>query len=287
MAPQGTGSYAVTAYFTNKPITTITTNPTGLGFTVQFGGINYYYYGPQNFSSDFFGSWTPGSSQAIASWTPQQPYSINSRFSFQSWSDGGALAHNIVVPSTASTVTASFTPQFVPIAYATPSCAANVTLSPSSPSGDGFYSKGTKLTVAETPASGWILTGWLQDLKGKAKSQSLTVNDEELAVANFNTSATALAVTALSPASLPAGAPGHTLTIKGKGFTGSSIVFVNNSYRVSQFVSASEITVPLTTSDLASAGGIPGGGLEFPEWRPLLGLPAAHVLRDEPVEGFA
>jgi astacin len=262
LVPDGAASYAVTAYFTKQPITTIATSPAGLGFTVD----GNYWYGPQNFSSDYFSGWTPGSSHTVAVWTPEQPYSYNSRFSFANWSDGGAASHSIILPSGASTLTATFTPQFLPIAYATPSCGGNVTISPTS--ADGFYNQGTTVTVAETPASGWILTSWLYDLVGRVASRKLVVNDEELAVANYDTTTAALAVTALSPWLLKAGGAGQTVAIKGRGFTSSSVVFVNNVYRATSFISAGQINVALTASDIAAAGAFPIGVSNFPSGAP-------------------
>jgi hypothetical protein len=250
--------FAVTAYLTTQPVTTITTTPPGLGFQVD----GTYWYGPQNFASDFFPSWTPGSTHTLSTWTPQQPYSVNTRFNFNSWSDNGAISHSITVPAGASTLTGSFTAQYVPVVYQQPGCASTVTLSPAS--SDGFYTSGSAVTVKSTASTGWTLTGWLYDLKGRAAAQKLDVTDEELAVANDDTSVTSLAVNSLKPASLAAGGIGGTVAISGAGFTASSIVFVNNVYRTSRFVSSREIDVSLTAADIAQAGALPIGVSNFP-----------------------
>ncbi len=263
--PETSTPYNVTANFTKQPVTTITTNPPGLGLYVD--GV--FWYGPQSFASDYFSSWTPGSTHTISSYTPQLPYSINSRYAFSSWSDGGALTHSITATTANQTFTANFTPQFVPVAYATPSCAAAVTLTPGSP--DGFYSKGTNVSVTANTAAGWVLTGWLNDLAGTANPQNLIVNDEELAVANYDTMAATLAVTSLAPASLTAGSAGQMLVIKGTAFTPSppsSIVFVNNVFRTSQFVSSTQINVNLTPADVATAGAFQVGVSNFPSGAP-------------------
>ncbi|MGH6848337.1 MAG: M12 family metallopeptidase [Methylocella sp.] len=260
--PENSGAYNVTGDFSTKPVTTVTTNPPGLGLYVD----GTFWYGPQSFASDYFSSWTPGSTHTVSSYTPQLPYSINSRYAFLSWSDSGTLTHTIVAPGTNTTFTASFTPQFVPIAYATPSCAASVALAPGS--SDGFYSKGSIVTVTATPASGWVLTSWLDDLTGTANPQNLTINDEELAVANYDTTATALAITSLTPVSLTKGSAGQTLSITGAGFTPSSIVFINNVFRTSQFVSATQINVNLMSTDLATPGAFPVAVSNFPSGAP-------------------
>ena len=283
--PENSASFAVAGYFSNQPITTITTNPPGLGVYVDGG----FWYGPQSFASDFFPGWTPGSLHSLSSYSPQLPYSINSRYAFSAWSDGGALAHNIT--ASPATYTASFTPQFIPIAYATPSCAANVTFSPTSP--DGFYSQGTNVTFSSATAAGWSLTGWLNDLNGKAETQTLTVNDEELAIANYNTNRVPLQIFSFSPTSATAGASGQTLTIWAAGLTPWTIVFVNNIYRSSFIasgppaiqaaqsnaapsiadsgplvVSPTHLNVALTATDLGTPTAFPVGVSNFPPGAP-------------------
>jgi len=277
--PENSTSYAVSAYFSNQPVTTITTNPPGLGVYVD----GSFWYGPQSFASDFFPGWTPGSSHSVSTYTPQLPYSVNSRYAFSAWSDGGALTHNIT--ASLATYMASFTPQFVPIAYAIPSCAANVTFTPTS--ADGFYSQGANVTVTAATAPGWSLTGWLNDLSGKIETQTLTVNDEELAVANYNTNRVPLQISSLSPATMTAGSGDQTLTIWAAGLTPWSIVFINNVYRnhltaigpsIAQpvnsaagpsfaaplVVSPTHLNVGMIAADLAAATAFPVAVANFP-----------------------
>ena len=250
--------FNVIAYLTTQPITTIATNPIGAGFQVD----GDYWYGPQNFASDVFPSWTVGSMHTLSTWSPQYSYSINSRLSFVRWTDGGKITHSITVPAGASTIVGGFTQQFVPVAYAQPGCAATVSFSPSSTS--GFYNLNTELTINATTATGWTLTGWLYDLTGLTNPQTLKVTGEELAVANYDTSATPLAISSLAPHLEKSGTAGTTVTINGTGFTASSIVFVNNVYRVSTYVSPTQIKVKLVASDVTQPGAIPIGVSNFP-----------------------
>ena len=276
--PETSTPYNVTANFTKQPVTTITTNPPGLGLYVD--GV--FWYGPQSFASDYFSSWTPGSTHTISSYTPQLPYSINSRYAFSSWSDGGALTHSITATAANQTFTANFTPQFAPVAYATPSCAAAVTLTPGLP--DGFYSKGTNVAVTANTAAGWVLTGWLDDLAGTTNPQTLIVNDEELAVANYDTTAAALAVTSLAPASLTAGSAGQTLVIKGTAFTPSppsSIVFVNNVFSNIAIRRRNSNQCQPYTGGCSNSRGVPGRRLQFPVGRALFSLYGTAILRDD------
>jgi hypothetical protein len=238
----------VIAYFTQRPITTIVTSPPGLAVTVD----GNFWYTPQNFSSDYFPSWTPGSSHAVAGLSPQLPYSINSRYLFASWSDGGLQSHNYVVPATNATLSAAMTPQFVPIGYATPTCAATVSLSPSSPGGDGFYSSGTSVSFNAAPAGGFAFIGWRGDLTGLANPQNLVVNDEELASANYDATATPLAITSFNPPFAFLGSS-VTVAVNGTGFTPATLAYVNTYYRASQYVSPTQINVSLTAADLVGA----------------------------------
>jgi len=250
--------FAVTEYTTTQPITTITTTPPGLGFQVD----GDYWYGPQNFASDFFSKWTPGSKHTLTTWTPQQPYSVNTRFEYKSWSDGGGRTHTITVPTGASTLAGTFQAQYVPIATQQPDCASTVTISPASST--GFYNEGSTVTVKSAAATGWVLTGWLYDLAGHVDPQKLDVTDEELAIANSDTTTTPLSVSALKPAFLKMGGTGGTVQIAGAGFTPGSIVFVNNVYRPSTYVNKTQINVALTAADLAEAGNFQIGVSNFP-----------------------
>ena len=99
------------------------------------------------------------------------------------------------------------------------------------------------------------------------------MNDEELAIANYNISATPLALTALTPDLFDAGSSGGTVKLAGTGFTANSIVFVNNVYRASTFVNAKEIEVPIDSADL------PDRRFQFSQQRPLLSLRRANLLR--------
>lgn len=254
----------ITANFSSQPIYTLTTSPAGLGMLID----GQFWYGPQNFAADYFPSWTPGSSHTVSTFTPQYPYSVNSRYRFLSWSDAGAMTHSYLAPATPSTLTLRMRGQFVPIAYATPSCAANVTLSPASPTGDGFYNVGATVTVTSNSASGWTLTGWRNDLTGLTNPQSIFVNDEKLAVADYNTASVPLTATSFTPSSASAGSGAFTLAINGAGFTPASVAFVNNAFRFSSFVSASQITVDLTSTDVANAGAFPIGVANFPPSSP-------------------
>ena len=64
-------------------------------------------------------------------------------------------------------------------------------------------------------------------------------------------------ITNLSPASAPVGTQSLTLTINGTGFLSSSDVTFNGNGRLVTFISATQLTVALTTADLSAPGAYP------------------------------
>jgi hypothetical protein len=252
------------AGFTPDQITTIKTtpgDPNDLGAMIDGG----FWYTPKNFSPYYDSAWTPGSSHSISVDSPQYPLSYATRYAFSSWSDHGAQTHNIIVPTGNASLTARLIPQYLPIATLNQSCAGSIALSPPSPQGDGFYNSGTTVTFNQTTASGWEFTGWQGDLAGLTNPRSLNVTNEEAVYANYNTAPQPLSITSLSPPNARAGKPGFTQTINGTGFTQQSLVFIASNYRSgTQYVSSTQITVPISSADIATAGGFQIGVENFP-----------------------
>ena len=242
--PYGT----ITAAFTSSPVFTVTSSPPGRWLYID-GNFNY---GPRNFALPYDTGWTTGSTHTLSTVSPQYPYSSNTRYAFADWSDGGAITHTVTVPATSSTYTAVLTPQYYLADWFYPGCAATLGVSPSS--SDGFYDSGTTVTLTETPATGWVFTGWQYDLSGKAPSAPLTMNDEELAVANYNTVVTPLSISSLYPGAVPAGEGSFTLTVNGKGFTANTIAFVNGVYRAPTYVSPTQLTLAMLPGDVTAPG---------------------------------
>ncbi|GAB2864154.1 hypothetical protein GCM10027044_26030 [Hymenobacter ruber] len=75
-------------------------------------------------------------------------------------------------------------------------------------------------------------------------------------------------ITSLSPSSATAGDPAQTLTVNGTNFISASVVNFNGTARTTTYVSGTQLTIQLTTADLATAGSYdvtvanptPGGG---------------------------
>jgi hypothetical protein len=259
-------SPSVQALFTPDAVTTVATTPGDVGIGVLIDNSDFWYT-PKNFSSYYDSGWTTGSTHTLSVSSPQLPYSINTQYVFHNWSDGGAQAHMITVPPGNSVFAATMTPEFVPVYYVNEGCAGGISVAPISTM-NGFYDYGTVLTFTETPASGWKFTGWQNDLSGKMNPQTLTLSSEALVTADYNTTGTPLTLGTLSPSSATAGAAGFTLTLNGTGFTNNSNVYINNTFRVSKFISPTEVTVSIMKSDLAMAGAFQAGVQNYPSGAP-------------------
>ncbi|MGB8013643.1 MAG: choice-of-anchor D domain-containing protein [Terriglobales bacterium] len=240
-------SINLTTYFTNSPVYTVTANPLASQVGVLVDGE--WWYAPVNFA------WTPSSSHTLGIDSPQYPWSSNTYFDFSSWSNGGTQTQTITAPSGNTTYTANITPNYYVADYPLEgSCAATISVLPASTE-NGYYPTGSQISFGETPASGLSFTGWLYDLSGTTTPQNLTVDDEVLVAADYNVNSTPLSISSLSPPSGTAGGAGFTLTINGTGFTTGTYIYINGYYRaVATFVSATQVTIPLLASDIASPG---------------------------------
>jgi len=251
-------------YFSNTPIYTVDVVPETFSSNFYAFVDGDFWYTPKNFSAYYDSTWTYKSTHTLSLQALQYPYSYASRYSFLRWSDGGAISHSIAsLPATATDYTATVKPQFEPATnFGYPPCGGTAEISPQSPTNDGFYPTGQKLTFSATPSvnsppvtnGDWFFAGWTYDLAGTAKTKTLTANDETLVFANFNSVATPLTLASLSPASVPAGSAGFALTLTGTGFTGKSVVSLNGTYPAVKFVSSTTLSVRVTAADVATPG---------------------------------
>jgi hypothetical protein len=244
-----------TAEFSPNPVYTVNVSPNAFSSYLYIYADGGFSYAPKNFSVYYDPSWTSGSMHTLSVDTPEYPYSSNSRYAFSSWSDGTATTTDTVtLTSTSTTYTANLTPEFYVTYYVNESCAGSINVSPGSPTGDGFYPTGDALTFTETGNSGWLFTGWQYDLSGTSSSQPLTVTDEVLVTADYNTVATPLTLTSLSPAAVVPGGPSFTLTLNGTGFTANSVVSVNGSFPTVKFISSTQLSVTVTAAQITAPG---------------------------------
>jgi sugar lactone lactonase YvrE len=103
-------------------------------------------------------------------------------------------------------------------------------------------------------------------------------------------------VTLLAPASTLTGAAAFTLTVNGFGFVPGSVVRWNTTDRTTTFVSSNQLTITISTADVASAGTgqvavfspAPGGGASSTVSFPILATnPAPTVASLSPASGMA
>ena len=88
------------------------------------------------------------------------------------------------------------------------------------------------------------------------------------AAATFTVNNPAPTIASLSPAGVIAGSAGITLTVTGTNFLSGSVIRYNGADRATTFVSATQLTTPLSAADIAAAGSAqitvanpaPGGG---------------------------
>jgi hypothetical protein len=244
-----------TAEFSPNAVYTVNVAPNPFSSNLYIYADGGFSYAPKNFSLFYDPSWTSGSTHTLSVDTPVYPYSSNSRYAFDNWSDGTTTTtDSVILPSTSTSYTANLTPQFYVTDYVNESCAGSINVNPSSPMGDGFYPSGDVLTVSETANSGWLFTGWQYDLSGSSSSQPLTVSDEVLVTADYNTVATPLTLTSLSPAAAVPGGPSFTLTLNGTGFTSSAVVSVNGIFPAVKFISSTQLSVTVTAAQIAKPG---------------------------------
>jgi len=167
---------AETASFAAIVSSTITTNPPGLQVTVDGSTLT----APQVVT------WVPGSSHSIGVPSPQG--SGGTQNSFTSWSDGGALSHNVLAPSINTTYTANFTTQFLLTANVSPAGSGSVTASPASAT--GYYNVGQVVSLTAAANAGSLFANWSGGLTGSANPQPVTLNAATTVTANFVTSTT-------------------------------------------------------------------------------------------------
>ena len=254
-----------TAEFSPDPVYTVNVAPNAFSSNLYIYADGGFSYAPRNFSAFYDSSWIPGSMHTLSVDSPEYPYSFNSRYAFDHWSDGTpTTTDTITLPSSSTTYTANLTPQFFVTDYANEACAGSINVSPGSPTGDGFYPTGQALTFTEAPSSSWLFTGWQYDLSGTSNSQPLTVTDEVLVTADYNTVATPLTLTSLTPPRAAVGGGDFTLTLNGTGFTSNSVVSVNGTFPPVNFISSTRLTVPVSAAQIAAPGAFQVGVENFP-----------------------
>jgi len=151
---------------------TITTSPANLLVSVDGGTFT---------AAPLVESWMIGSPHTIATTSPQSG-GTGIQYAFSSWSDGGAISHAIIVPSTPNTYTASFATQYQLTTAVNPIVGGSVT-----PSSGNFYTSGTVVPLTATPNTGFTFTNWTGNVANSTSaSTSITMTAPQSVTANFS-----------------------------------------------------------------------------------------------------
>ena len=168
IGPDATWS-TLTATFTADPVTTITSDP--IGQLIYSDDVPYTT--PVNLA------WKKDEKHTLAIDTTTGDFI---HYRFEDWSDGGDATHTVTATGGMDTIVARYTPQYlVTVRWVGGSILEN----PLSP--DGFYDKGTNVTLTATPRQGAVLLGWYGDLIGDANPATLTIDSEKYVTAVFGT----------------------------------------------------------------------------------------------------
>ncbi|UJS17063.1 MAG: Ig-like domain-containing protein [Candidatus Jettenia sp.] len=167
------GPKSVTANFGGGSVQiTVTTNP-----IVQYITVDGTSYAPPHTFS-----WTPGSQHTIGTPTPQPSQDQKTRYNYSSWSDGGEQTHQITVPSSDTTYTASFTPQYLLDTSVNPSGSGTIELNPLGP----WYNAGAQVQLTAAPKDNYTFKNWSGDLSGSNNPATLSMDRPKSITANFD-----------------------------------------------------------------------------------------------------
>ncbi|MBZ5603097.1 MAG: Ig-like domain repeat protein [Acidobacteriia bacterium] len=193
-------SFSLTNNATNVNIT-LDTSPTGL--QISNDGGTTFHTAPYTFSASI------GSPVTIATSSPQ---GTGTQYNFASWSDAGAISHQITVPSTATTYTASFSTSYLLTINVSPGGGGTAT-----PASGSYYTSASVVNVSATPNSGYNFSSWSGPVTNPANAATtVTMNAPTTLTANFTAGTTNLALT-IAAKSGPQNARVWTFNIKDTG----------------------------------------------------------------------
>ena len=163
----------------SKDNVTVATSPTGLLVSVD-GSTPAP--APQAFSL------TPGQ-HTIATSSPQNL--SGTQYTFSKWSDNGVLSHAVTI-SGAATYTATFkATAYLLTTAVNPPGTGTVAVKTASPTNNGYFAPGTKVSLSATANSGYNFVNWTGAVANSASaSTTVTMNAPETVVADFGSSLT-------------------------------------------------------------------------------------------------
>ncbi len=192
------------------------TVPAGVAFSLN----NVNYTGPQVLT-------LPAGSYPLATTSPQQ-LAPGTRALFQSWSNGGALAHTLTVGASALNITGNFTLQHLLTTSAGPG--GSVT-----PSSGQFYDAGSQVPLTATPAAGFVFSSWSGPVANATLASTTVTMAGPVSVAAAFTAGAAPAPNVTSQFTITLGAPAtnrvtgrfvQNVTVRNNGAALASAAFV-------------------------------------------------------------
>ena len=166
-----------------------------------------------------------------------------------------ATTGEVTMPSSGTrTVTLRAHREWAPFKQVVPGCAGSVTLGNSS----SYVRHGAALTATVNTVFPTIFTGWTGAVSGTATSVATTVGDTlPEFVATFNSVATPLTLSSITPPNFGDDATSSTLTLVGTGFTSETRVSINRVLVTPQFIDGNTLKLVLTRAQLPFVGRLP------------------------------
>lgn len=166
--------YRMRAFFSRTEPVVIGTNQPGRRIVVDGGEL------PLPFNT----LWSPGETHRLHVDRPERfTFSTADRSVFEGWEDGSTtLNREVDVTEEAQQFRADFSREFQLDLLVFPGVGGDVLVSPWP--NDGYVPEGTPMTLAATPAPGYVFSGWFDDLSTRIPQQSFTM-DRQYAVLAF------------------------------------------------------------------------------------------------------
>ena len=174
------------ATYTAKPVFLVDSNIEGIGILV--GGKPRKL--PWAFPADAYPNGVWVEAPAIVPEHAENPERADwedIRYRFKSWSDGGARAHQIRVPASGGRVRLEITREYRLRVRSRNQRGDNaVKILPTSE--DGFYTEGTVVQVTANPSDGRRFAGWIGEISGSERSQTVVMDSAKWLEAVFTRS---------------------------------------------------------------------------------------------------
>jgi hypothetical protein len=241
----GTTPITVTAVFASNPEITVNTSPSNLSLLVDNAVVTV---------SQVYKDWAPGSTHTLDAHSAAAGIP-GARSSSVSWAVNSSVAstqtsYTFTVPTTQTSITAN-----IVLSYALQvktNGPGKASVSPASPTGDGYYPAGTPVAITATPNPNSSFVNFTGALTGTANPGNLTMNALSTVTANFGAQQTTLTFTTNVAAS-----EGSQITVAG--------VTHSNSASVAQgFAQGSSVNVSAPASFVSATN--PGIQYIFQSW---------------------